>query len=112
MSEDSVQASLRALAASTTPGPRLPTADLVWRRAAVRARFRQAERVAKFIRLVEGVAGAVSILTAILVFLTARTQIQETLTSFDPLLLMIAIVGTGIGIAVVLVFTRWLLRED
>ena len=71
MSRPDLERAIRSLAATASPTP-LPDADLIWQRAAVRARWRQCELATRSIRVAERAACIVCAVTGTAWFSSSR----------------------------------------
>jgi hypothetical protein len=101
MSQPDLEAAMRTLATATRSPAPLPDADLVWRRAAARARWRQYELATRSTRLAERVAGIVCAVTGVV----ALGALDQALLP----LLGIALAGTA---AIALVLIKALSAEE
>ncbi len=112
MSQPDFEAAMRTLAADAdTPAP-LPHPDLVWQRAAARARWRQRELATRPIRLVEWTACIVCAAALMAGLLILLPEIGARLRAIDPFLLRSGAAAFAAVALVALVLVKELLAEE
>jgi hypothetical protein len=89
MSRPDIEDAMRGLAAAAVPGAP-PDADLIWRRAAVRARWRQYDRATRSIRVAEAAACVVCAATGAAALAALGPGIGAALGSLHPAVLLAA----------------------
>lgn len=111
MIQPDLELAMRTLAEAPANSP-LPDADLVWQRAAVRARWEQYERATRSIRIAEGAAGIVCAATGMLALLALAPGVAAALRATDPTLLRLGAMAFGIAAVATAVLVKTLMAEE
>ena len=112
MSQPDFQSILRTLASGTDSAASLPSADLVWQRAAVRARWEQYERATQAIRVAERAACVVCVVAGIAGLAALRPAWEPLLRAMPPAVVWLAGMAVAATVAVSLVLLRELLAGE
>ncbi len=111
MSHTDLELELRTLAATTDSPKLLPDADLLWQRAAARARWRQYELATRSIRMAEWVACIVCAVTGLVALLALRPGIEAALCAMDQTLVRLGGMAFAATAAIALVLIKTLAEE-